>query len=524
MKASPGLKTLCCSLVESRAGLNPRRNICRKIYLSLFLSLLTFFILTAPGAIHEADGISMYEVTKSIIEKGDFSVPSENVLGTPGLFGKSYSPFGIGQSILAIPLYVLGKVLAAGVGLEPRFMTKFTVSLFNPIVTALTCILISKFCQRFGLSLKTSIPISILYGLGTMAWNYSKTFFSDPLAGLLILGSAYIISLSINGKYMRNIALSGILLGVAVTTRIASIVAIPAFLIYLWSISPKSHRLERFLRSVTLFSSIITFFLILVGVYNYVRFGSIFNTGYTYEYAGFETPLLQGLYGFLLSSGRSVFLFNPILILALIPIPKMFREHRKEFILFSLIVVSHLILYSTYRYWHSNPVWGPRYMLVAVPYLMILVGFLLENLKTKGMAIMVAFLVILSFFIQVSSVLVIYQRYYYDIFLKYEDSYLEKIIYEPRYSPLIGQWREIEFVRQKSLERGLLKAMAQKQLTASEPQFESSKERIAHLLQSNVFYNSFHFWLLYLYYFGFPLKMIIGIFSVLLLYLIRRWQ
>ena len=57
--------------------------------------------------------------------------------------------------------------------------------------------------------------------------------------------------------------------------------------------------------------------ILLVGAYNAVRFGSPAETGYGETAQAFTTPLYIGLYGLLLSPGKSVFLYAPILLAAI---------------------------------------------------------------------------------------------------------------------------------------------------------------------------------------------------------------
>jgi len=80
---------------------------------------------------------------------------------------------------------------------------------------------------------------------------------------------------------------------------------------YLLATSGKDRRA----RDLAIFALPVLLFLALALGYNFMRFGSLFQTGYG-GMAVFSTPLLVGLYGLLFSAGKSLFLYAPIVALA----------------------------------------------------------------------------------------------------------------------------------------------------------------------------------------------------------------
>jgi len=110
-------------------------------------------------------------------------------------------------------------------------------------------------------------------------------------------------------------------------------------------------------------------FLVLVGTYNAVRFGSAFDTGYASAHlnqlggiALFETPLPSGLAGMLLSPGKSVFLFCPVLLAAFVGFRVLWRHHRTLTVAILAALTSTVLFHSKYTFWAGDLAWGPRYL------------------------------------------------------------------------------------------------------------------------------------------------------------------
>ncbi|MFO7524058.1 MAG: hypothetical protein R6W68_01260 [Ignavibacteriaceae bacterium] len=108
--------------------------------LQLVLLLAALFIVLGNGRISGSDGEAMYQVTRAMAEHGRVSVPPgavppveivlvESTDSTipytlTGRDGRTYSKYGLGQSLVALPLYLLGAAWRAvtGAGHAPRLV------------------------------------------------------------------------------------------------------------------------------------------------------------------------------------------------------------------------------------------------------------------------------------------------------------------------------------------------------------------------------------------------------------------
>jgi hypothetical protein len=113
-------------------------------------------------------------------------------------------------------------------------------------------------------------------------------------------------------------------------------------------------------------------------------FGNLLDFGYPdiaeggKKILGFETPLVAGLYGFLLSPAKSVFLFAPPLVLAIPGLWPLGRRRPGLAVLAAAGPAAYLLFFSRYTQWEGGYCVGPRYMLPAMALLCLGLGPLLE--------------------------------------------------------------------------------------------------------------------------------------------------
>ena len=106
-------------------------------------------------------------------------------------------------------------------------------------------------------------------------------------------------------------------------------------------------------------------------VWNWRLYGSAFEFGYPPLAEGgrqlntFQTPIYLGLFGFLFSPGKSIFLFAPPIVLALAAVPRLWRDPQWRGLacIATLVPLTYLLFYSTYTQWEGGYCFGPRYLI-----------------------------------------------------------------------------------------------------------------------------------------------------------------
>ena len=467
-----------------------------KTQLLLFLFFLSIYVLTGQGSIQSADGKIMFFLTQAMVE--DQSVSFSEVVSIESASGLQFSKYGIGMSVLAIPFYIIGKVLSLLLGIEASLATQFCVSMINALLTALSCLMIFRIAaNRFDFSSRTALLLASGFGLSTIAWYYSEDFMSEPATTLLLLSAVYFVTSKDPATRKRDLLWAGTFLALAVSCRLAVLVVIPGFIIYQWMVwtELKEKKVSELVEDLIRPAVPVIVALILIMTYNYIRFADPLETGYE----KFSGQFVVGLFGLLFSPGKSLFLFNPLTVLGCLSFTLFFREQRKTALLFGWLIVSHLILFSFWGSWQGGMGWGPRLMLVIVPYLILPIGFLLREYKQ---VVKIPFLAVLvaGILIQLPSVTVNIARYYYEMSRDFGSQGHDQILFTPKYSQLIGQFRQVGKVFE-NLDDDI--QMAQMVSLAKKGERFLGTD-IDVVLENGLAVNAPNFWWYYMCLFGYP--------------------
>ena len=81
----------------------------------MFVAFALIYLGTAKGILEEVDDVAMLRVTESIVRSASFAVAPDTPGASEGRDGRFYPRYGLGQSLLGIPFYVVGAALPADV-------------------------------------------------------------------------------------------------------------------------------------------------------------------------------------------------------------------------------------------------------------------------------------------------------------------------------------------------------------------------------------------------------------------------
>lgn len=389
--------------------------------LSMLFALFTFFfavyVLTSSViSMHLFDvSIMRLEVLASIFDRFDLNIPTGH--GVVGVDGRDYSWFGLGSVLLSFPLYVLARITE----MPPNIF----LSMLNPIFSSTTAVLVYLFCMSTGYTTRASVHTSVVYGLGTMAWYYSKDPGDHSFETFFILLSTFFMYKFIRSKQSSRIFLSGLALGIACLVRPTSFMfTLPLMLMLTASCAKENNMLScyKFIArcAVILFFSLLPFVIVFLW-YNSYRFGSVFESGYSLiaSRAGVslfsDTSFFTGLSGLLVSPGKGFFFYTPIALLFFISFRSFCSRHLELGVCFLSTMIIYVLFFAKYLYWHGDWAWGPRFLFVLTPFLVIpIVDFFESRLWLQNCSARKATLVLLliSLMIQVISVSVNTYRYF----------------------------------------------------------------------------------------------------------------
>jgi hypothetical protein len=224
------------------------------------------------------------------------------------------------------------------------------------------------------------VLIALAFALLTMAPNYSTEFFAEP--GVTLGTALAILGFVVwPDRTARGALLVGVGIAIAVTFRADSILLVapiaPALALH-------GHFRERRTGWPRWLFALVVPIAAAVGwtlAYDQLRFGSPFNVGYggVYDHFGFSTPLRHGLDLLLLSPGKSLFVYAPILLAALPGLWFLWRRHGPLTIVIVLLCVARLCFVA--RWWtpEGGAAWGPRFLFPLCALLAIPLGAFIEH-------------------------------------------------------------------------------------------------------------------------------------------------
>ncbi|MBN1355773.1 hypothetical protein JXA40_05825 [bacterium] len=374
----------------------------KTIYILVFCFFLSAFLLTLKGYPLFVDEELMYLSAVNWVEEGIPFTKYHPQITQIGRYGLPYSNFGLGQSIYEIPFYMTARLFVPRTGVQSGFLLTSAVYPSAPLLMALAMTIVFRLSLLLRFSVRRAWWNTLLTGFTTLCWPYSKMLFRDPLQMVCLLLAVTLLVRNRAGTSTISVFLSGTALGYGVLTKETMLLYVPFLLGYLCS----GRKQGRTGRVLVFLLPVLLSGLICLG-YNYYRFGDIFDFCYTADNRahGMSTPFAEGFYGLLFSTGRGFFVFNPVMVMACAGLVPFYRRNRAELLLFGSLFGATVLFYSKFWTWGGSWAWGPRFLLVATPYMALIATEGLARWMVAGIKKTFALILIgISFAVQIPGV------------------------------------------------------------------------------------------------------------------------
>ncbi len=485
---------------------HPRQSFWQSRAELLWLGVAVFLLhfLVTGGHLLSPDEELLYRMSESLAFRGTTEVvPLEADIATgelppgfpagrtfatqpgdePGEFHAQYLPL---QPLLAVPIVWAGKALE-GIFAEPfasaippgmtvnylkplgapafqqaLFRRGLVAMLFNPLVAALSAIALARLATLLTGLRRAGLGAAALWALATMAWPHSRTFFTEPLAGLfalLAIDQMLRWFLKPQSEGMRHAVWMGVFLALGNWTRVdsplftAGFVGVMAVLAVWRFLREESFgRVDRRLPFLdVLVAGGIAFgaWLLLQG-FNSLRYGGVdLTSGYgdQAEAVKFTTPLLVGLHGLLFSPGKGLLWFSPGIVLGIwgwFRVPKGLKWLPTAVL---LGYVPFFLAMAMWQNWDGGWCWGPRHIVQIQLPIMLGAAFLFTGPPSQWRRLAVLVVLIAGAGVQLYGSSQSPLDYYHEYFRTFDDLEYHRVNLTPMQQQAISREYTLRVVR-----------------------------------------------------------------------------
>lgn len=463
----------------------------KKIVAYYFVFLFSFFSIFSAGVLDSIDGLQYLAVARNIYYTGEPTAPVYEYTTRDNLHlssfvaanGKTYSMTGLGYSIAFLPAVFLTDMVYRYYGINPPlhfplesdWLILFLASFTNSFFAAVLGVIIFLYLKLLKLKTKQALLLSFLSLIGTNLFVYAKHSFAHMAFLVFMMLTFLLIKFYSLKKDKRIFILTGLSFGVlSVIYNQTFVLTVPSFIVfYLFLLKPSLKReWKNILGQLAYFLLGFAPFVLIYFWYENLRAlpeqnfaGAQFYVTYAAHTLSFPLGIfIEGLHGQLFSSGRSIFLYSPILILIPLFWMKIKKNIRPELFAFLALSLVYIVFYALqYRIgepdqgivanWHGELSWGPRYITPIIPLGMIVVASIYTGLAKKIKLWIFYPLILLGLGIQMLGLVMPYQIKLHEmehkIFLngtEYFSSLYSDFL--PRYNPILNMAKKLNKLRQ----------------------------------------------------------------------------
>jgi hypothetical protein len=370
---------------------------------AFWLGLAAFLtaLLVQSGDLGSIDTVRRLQTTHSFWTSAPAVLPGEYPeFGVMGRNGTIYAWYGMGQSLLMLPSDLVGTYLermpwfAGFADHDPgirAILVSYSVNIPVCILTVLVCF---RFLRLLEFTANQAVAGALALLFGTTFLFYTQNMLENNFILMLtLMGLCFQYEWLSTGS-TRSLWIGSLALGANLLTRLTTAMDIAAAALFvvlvLWL---RGFRGRDFLARLRDYARVAGpsygVFLLVDRIYQYYRFGSFFNTYVSIAAEQqrqldpslppnfpWTTPLWEGFLGPLITPEKSIFLFDPLILLTLLLsflVWKRFGSEIKAYLVAGLwLLVIYILFYARYFVWSGDFAWGDRYITTPVQLLAML--------------------------------------------------------------------------------------------------------------------------------------------------------
>lgn len=345
---------------------------------AVFLVLAGCFLLLTGRERPWGDARIMYEVTEAL-ERGSIAIRTEwPPMSHRGPDGRIYSQYALLPSLAHLPGRLIHTALVGRDDSRPaaQLVVVLTSHLAPALCAALTCAL--AFATMLSLARRRSALLATgAIAFASMLFVYARYPMSEALQAACVMGFVYELARITRGEHdlRRGIAL-GLWAGAVINAKLVLVLGVLGGVVAAAFIVRERAALRRLATGAVLGGLP---WLALLLVYNHLRWGSPFDTGYGETLSMMRESIPSGLLGLLLSPGKGLVWFSPVIVLSVLALARCWTPHRRVAVVVLAVVIPPLLFYARFLSWSGDYCWGPRYLVFAIAPLSLLLAPWLDH-------------------------------------------------------------------------------------------------------------------------------------------------
>jgi len=357
--------------------LNLTKNLPATIF---FITIFSCFLINS-GNLNSEDALGRLNATHWLWMNVPQVPPPQ--LDITGVDGKQFAHWGIGQSLLMLPADILSWPIVEHLppgGVREELIGYLTFPLFDACTVLLAYYLLLEL--RFARTAAALGALGLFFG--TSFLPYAQFQEENTLMFFSLIGGLLGCLIWLRTDKIWPLCLGAFSLGWGLLVRLPCV--LDAFFVVFYTLisiwagqNARRDKMQKSVRLVVMFGVFYAPFIAADRFYQWIRFGSFTSTYYGIQAAQaraldptlpasypFSTPFFEGFTGFLFAPDKSIFIFNPLLILATwlcIRYRKILPAGFGSLLgVLWLLLMAQICFYARATFWRGDTAWGPRYV------------------------------------------------------------------------------------------------------------------------------------------------------------------
>ncbi len=377
------------------------------------------------GELGSADTMHRLQTATSFFTSEPPVFPQEYPeFGAHGSGGKIYDWYGIGQPLLMLPADIVGTcieklpIFKDYNGNDPSVRNIFVSYRTNILINVLTALICFRFLLLLQFNVKQSVAGVLALLFSTTHLHYTQNMMENNYIQLLTLAGFTFQYQWLRTGSRRALLAGAAAFGLNLLTRLTTGLDLIAGAVFLSAIVWFEPEPRKWLVRIVAYSKVVVpvyaVFFLIDRLYQFYRFGSFTNTYvhyFTLEHRlqdpslpasyPFETPFHVGFFGALFTPEKSIFLFDPLLVLSILIVAltwKRLPPQVKAYLIATFFLLfAYICFYSRYTVWSGDFAWGDRYVSTAAELVaFISVPLLLRYRHELGRVVWIAGVVLIA--------------------------------------------------------------------------------------------------------------------------------